>query len=125
MAQGTNISVPRKGETAGLWFTKLVTGPLLIILLFIHMIVNHLVAEGGLMTYADVIAYFNHPIVVIMEMLFVITVVIHSLLGVRSIVLDLNPTRSVISVVNWVLGLVGVGAIVYGLWLALTIAAKG
>jgi succinate dehydrogenase / fumarate reductase membrane anchor subunit len=125
MAQGTNISCPRKGETAGLWFTKLITGPLLIILLFIHMIVNHLVAEGGLMTYNDVIAYFNHPIVVVMEMLFVITVVIHSLLGMRSIILDLNPTRAVLSVVNWVLGLVGVGAIVYGLWLALAIAAQG
>ncbi len=125
MAQAPNVSVPRKGETAGLWFIKMVTGPLLIIILIIHMIVNHLVVEGGLMTYNDVIEYFNNPWVVTMEMIFVTTVIIHSLLGLRSIILDMNPSRGVLSVVNWVLSLFGIGTIVYGLWLALTIAAQG
>ena len=124
MTQLTNASAPRKGETAGLWFIKMVTGPLLIIVLVIHMIVNHLVAEGGLMTYKDVVIYFRNPWVVAMEITFLVVVAIHSLLGLRTIILDMNPGRALLKVVNWVLVLAGTGAIVYGVWLALTVAAQ-
>lgn len=124
MAQMTNTSAPRKGETAGLWFIKMVTGPLLIIVLVIHMIVNHLVAEGGLMTYKDVVIYFRNPWVVGMEITFVIIVVIHALLGLRTIILDMNPTRTLLGVINWILILAGAGAVVYGLRLALIIASQ-
>lgn len=124
MTQINNASAPRKGETAGLWFIKMVTGPLLIIILIIHMIVNHLVAEGGLMSYADVVIYFRNPWVVGMEIIFVVVVVIHALLGLRTIILDMNPGRALLRVINWVLVLVGSGAVVYGIWLALTVAAQ-
>jgi len=123
MAQLTNTYAPRKGETFGLWFIKMITGPLLVILLIIHMIINHLVAEGGLLTYADVVEYFNNPWIVIMEVTFLTTVTTHALLGLRGIILDMNPSRSILNTLNWVLGLAGVGVVVYGVWLALTIAS--
>jgi len=48
-------------------------------------------------------------------------VVSHSLIGLRSIVLDLKPSRSLLKGINWVFGIVGVVAIVYGIWLVFQI----
>ncbi|MHB0987642.1 MAG: succinate dehydrogenase/fumarate reductase transmembrane subunit [Bellilinea sp.] len=125
MTQQTTAYAPRKGETFGLWFIKIITGPLLIILLIAHMIVNHLIAEGGLLTYADVIAYFSNPWIVIMEITFLITVTTHAFLGLRGIILDMNPSRRILKEINWVLGLAGVVFVVYGVWLAMTVASQG
>ena len=119
-----NISKPRAGESTWLWLIKILTGGLLVILLLVHLIVNHFVVEGGLMTYANVVAYFQNPWIVFMEICFLATVVSHSLIALRSILLDMNPAPNVLNIINWVLGVVGVGAVVYGVWLALTIASK-
>lgn len=123
MNQENRTTGPRKGESSTLWLIKILTGPLLIILLFVHMIVNHLIPSNGLMTYSDVVNYFNNPWIVAMEILFLATVVLHSLLGLRSIILDMNPSRQILKVVDWVFIVLGVSAIVYGVWLALTIAS--
>jgi hypothetical protein len=47
------------------------------------------------------------------------------LIGLRGIVLDMNPSRQVLSVVTWLMSLLGIGSVLYGIWLALTIASKG
>jgi len=52
-------------------------------------------------------------------------VVSHSLIGLRGIIIDINPSRNVLSVVTWLFSLLGVFSILYGIWLALTIASKG
>ncbi len=127
MAQTTsqNISAPKSGETAWLWLVKIVTGPLLIIFLLIHFIVNHFAAENGLLTYADVIAYYKNPLIPAMEILFLATVVTHSLIGLRGIILDLKPSRSALKAIDWTLVILGITAVSYGTWLALTIASTG
>ena len=127
MAQTTsqNISAPKSGETTWLWLLKIVTGPLLVILLLIHFIVNHFMAEGGLLTYADVVAYYQNPLIPAMEILFLATVVTHSLIGLRGIILDLKPSRSILKVIDWIFVIVGISAVSYGTWLALVIASKG
>jgi succinate dehydrogenase / fumarate reductase membrane anchor subunit len=113
-------------ETVIAWLIKIVTGPLLIIILLIHLIVNHFVGSiGGLMSYDDVVAYFRNPLIPAMEIIFLITVVTHSLIGLRSIFLDLNPSPKAMKVINWALSLVGVGSVLYGIWLAFVIASKG
>ena len=119
------VSAPRAGETMWLWLIKMITGPLLVILLLIHFVVNHFIAETGLLTYADVVAYYRNPIVPIMEILFLITVVAHSLIGLRGILLDLNPTRHLLKVMDWGLIIAGIAAIAYGIWLALVIVSRG
>lgn len=121
----SSTSTPRTGETAWLWMLKILTGPLLVVLLIVHLVVNHLVAETGLLTWSDVIRYFQTPGIVVMEIVFLGTVVLHSLLGVRGIVLDLNPNRKVLKVADWMFSIIGVGFVIYGIWLALTIAALG
>jgi succinate dehydrogenase / fumarate reductase membrane anchor subunit len=123
----TYVSRPRLGETTWVWLIKIVTGPLLVLLLILHLTVNHYLGStsSGLMTYDDVIRYYQNPIIPAIEILFLVTVVTHCLIGLRGIILDMNPSRRVLSIVTWFLSLLGLFSVVYGIWLALTIAAKG
>jgi len=116
---------PKSREGAWLWFIKVITGLLLIVILFIHLIVNHFVATNGLLSYADVVRYYQHPIIPIMEIGLVAFAVSHSLIGLRGIILDLKPTQAVINVINWLFTIIGVAAVIYGIWLILTIISKG
>ena len=116
-------STPRTGETAWVWIFKILTGPLLVILLGVHLIVNHLVTETGLLTWTDVVLYFDNPWIVLMEITFLATVVTHSLLGIRGIILDLNPKRKLLKTLDWALFIFGTVVTLYGLWLALTISS--
>jgi succinate dehydrogenase / fumarate reductase membrane anchor subunit len=126
-APSSYVSAPRPGETTWIWLIKIATGPLLVLVLILHFTVNHYLGSmsSGLMTYADVIKYFQNPIIPAIEILFLITVVTHCLVGLRGIILDMNPSRPVLRAVTWLLSLLGVSSVIYGIWLALTIAAKG
>jgi succinate dehydrogenase hydrophobic anchor subunit len=116
---------PRSGESAWLWFFKAVSGLLVLVILIVHFIVNHFVAPGGLLSYVDVLLYYQNPVVPFMEILFVVFVVSHALVGLRGIILDLKPSRPLLNAVNWVFSAVGIFAIVYGIWLILTVVAQG
>jgi succinate dehydrogenase / fumarate reductase, membrane anchor subunit len=116
---------PKSGEGALLWFLKAVSGLLVLVVLGIHFIVNHFVASEGLLSYTDVLKYYQNPVIPVMEILFLVFVVSHSLLGLRGILLDLKPSRAVLGVVNWALSIFGVAAILYGSWLILAIVAEG
>ncbi len=120
------VSGPRPGENVWIWLIKIITGPLLVIVLILHFIVNHYLGSmaSGLMTYDDVIAYFQNPIIPAIEILFLVTVVTHCLIGLRGILLDLNPARGILKVVTWIMILFGIATVIYGIWLALAIAAK-
>ena len=123
----TPVSGPRPGENTWIWLIKIATGPLLLLVLILHLTVNHYMGStsAGLMTYADVIKYYQNPIIPAIEILFLITVVTHSLLGLRGIVLDMNPSRRILNVITWLLVALGVSSVVYGIWLALAIASQG
>jgi succinate dehydrogenase / fumarate reductase membrane anchor subunit len=116
-------SVPKPGEGFWLWSIKLATGVLIVVLLLVHFIVNHL-AQQGLLDYADVIAYYSNPGIVVMEITFLAAVISHTLIGLRGIILDLNPSAKLMSTIDWVLVIAGIGAVVYGISLALVIASR-
>lgn len=103
------------------WSLQAGLGVLLVLLLAVHLIVNHWVAPHGLLTYADVIRYYDHPGIVWMEALFLIVVTVHCLLGIHAIVLDLDLSSRITSIITRVVILVGLAAILYGLWLIGTI----
>jgi succinate dehydrogenase / fumarate reductase membrane anchor subunit len=119
------ISKPKQHETVWLWLYKLLSGVVIVVLLSVHFVVNHLVAPGGLLTYADILRYYSNPIVPVMEIAFLVFAVTHSFVGMRSIFLDLNPSPRLIRFVDWALVILGGGAIVYGTWLVLLIASGG
>ncbi len=125
-ANSQNISAPRSGENTWLWLVKILTGPLLLILLGIHLTVNHFIGTShGLLTYADVVAYYRNPIIPIMEILFLAAVVTHSLSGLRGIILDLKPSRTILKILDVILVVFGISVVIYGVWLITVIVSKG
>ena len=85
------------------------------------MIAQHYLAAGGLRTYAEVVAYLRQPVVLTLELTFLIVVTAHALLGVRGIIADLGPPYGIqrsADIALWVIGLV---TLVYGMQLTLQI----
>ncbi len=110
-------TAPKTGENVWIWLLKILTGLGIIVLLAVHLIVNHLTAVGGLLTHADVVAYYTNPWIVLMEAVFLLFVVSHSLIGLRSIILDLKPSRPMLRLVDVAFVIIGVTSSVYGIWL--------
>lgn len=104
------------------WLAQVISGILLIVLLSIHLVVNHWAAPQGLLSYADIVEYYDIPGVVIMEALFLIVVTIHSMQGLQSILLDLNLHPFAVSILTQSLIIMGLVAVVYGVYLLLKIA---
>ena len=120
-----SVSTPRSGENSWWYLVKIVTGVLLVVLLGIHLVVNHFIGQHGLLTYADIVAYYQNPIIPIMEICFLAVVVLHSLTGLRGIILDLKPSRTILQVMDTLMVIVGVAAVAYGTWLILVIKSRG
>lgn len=120
-----NTSLRRRNESVLVWSIKIIAGLLIIFLLGLHFVVNHLVAPGGLLSYADVVAYYNNPIIPIIEGFFLVFILVHCLLGLRSIVIDLNPSPRVLLWVNWLLVIIGIAATTYGIWLLVAVSNAG
>jgi succinate dehydrogenase hydrophobic anchor subunit len=114
----------KNSESSLPWIIKIVGGAIIVFLLGLHFVVNHLVAPGGLLNYADILEYYANPIIPIIESLFLFFVVLHALLGMRSIILDLNPSPRLLPIINWGLTIIGAGAIIYGIWLLIVVTQK-
>jgi succinate dehydrogenase hydrophobic anchor subunit len=106
------------------WLVQAGLGVMLVILLTIHLIVNHWAAPHGLLTYADVVRYYDVPGIAWMEAAFLIVVTVHCLLGLHSILLDLNLSARITHIAAWLLTFVGLTTILYGIWLTRTIASR-
>jgi succinate dehydrogenase / fumarate reductase membrane anchor subunit len=112
-------------ENALLWFIKVCAGGLILFFLVIHFIINHLVAPGGLLTFKDVVDYYQNPGVLVMEGFFLTFILVHGLLGLRSVILDLNPSPRMVKLLDISLILLGFLVLVYGLWLLITVSSMG
>ena len=108
-------------ESGWMWLFKILTGLLIVALITVHFIVNHLISSEGLLSYEEIVIYYKNWFVPIMEIGFLLFAITHSLLGIRSIVLDLNPPPKRLRLVTLALILIGVGFITYGIWLVLEI----
>lgn len=122
MIESPSISKPREGTW--LWLFKIFAGLMIVVLLAVHFVVNHLVAPSGLLSYDDVIRYYDNPLIPIMEITFLVFVVSHALVGMRSIILDLNPTARALRLADIFFYLLGGVAIVYGIWLVVVLAGR-
>ncbi len=118
-------AVRKSGENVWLWLAKLLTGLGIVVLLLVHLVVNHFVAREGLLTHADVVDYYTNPWIVLMEGVFLVFVVSHSLIGLRSILLDLKPSQGVLRIMDGSFLVIGLVATVYGIWLLQAVVALG
>jgi succinate dehydrogenase hydrophobic anchor subunit len=103
-----------------MWLWQATTGALLAILLIVHMISNHFVADGGLRNYAEVVAYMSNPFVFILETIFLAVVVAHALMGVRAIILDLGISAAADRRLKRILAILGPAMFIYStgvMWL--------
>ncbi len=103
---------------SGTWIWQALTGLALVILLSLHMIAQHFVVEGGLRTYEDVLRYVANPIIIVLEVLFLVAVTYHALTGVRAILFDLEMSDRAKTTTTRVLTVVGVILVAWGLYLA-------
>jgi succinate dehydrogenase hydrophobic anchor subunit len=106
------------------WLVQAGLGIMLVLLLAIHLIVNHWAAPQGLLTYADVVRYYDTPGIAWMEAVFLMVVTAHCMLGLHSILLDLNWSARVTRVATRILTFVGLTTILYGIWLTRTLASR-
>ena len=81
------------------------------------MVAQHFMVEGGLRGFDQVLAYMRNPIVWPIELLFLISVVSHALLGVRAILVDLGPSPRLARLIDPILWVVGIASVAYGVWL--------
>jgi succinate dehydrogenase cytochrome b556 subunit len=115
----------RERASSWSWILQAFTGALLVVLLGLHMVVQHFVVEGGLRDYQQVVQYISNPFVFLLEVAFLIIVTWHALLGVRAIILDLGLKPASERKITAILSIVGVLTIAYGIWLSATIVAQG
>ena len=107
----------REPGATSTWYWKAFTGMGLLIFLGLHFIANHFIAKGGLRDFADVVSYLRNPIILVLEVLFLVVVTIHAMLGVRAILMDFGLSDRAEKRLSQALTAVGVLTVSYGLWL--------
>jgi succinate dehydrogenase / fumarate reductase membrane anchor subunit len=99
------------------WLWQVITGMALLFLLGLHVIANHFIAKGGLRNFADVLAYLRNPVFLFLEVLFLVIVTSHAMLGIRAILLDFGLPDRVERWLSRALTAIGVLTVAYSLWL--------
>jgi len=107
------------------WVLQALTGIGVLVLVTLHMVANHFVGPDGLRDFAGVIAYLSSPLIVVLEVTFLVTVTWHALLGVRAVLFDFGFSPRVERAITRVLAAVGVVTVGYGLWLTALITGQG
>jgi succinate dehydrogenase / fumarate reductase membrane anchor subunit len=115
----------RERSSSWSWILQAFTGVMLVVLLGLHMVVQHFVVQGGLRNYQQVVQYISNPFVFLLEVAFLIVVTWHALLGVRAIILDLGLKPKTERRWTAVLTVIGLAMITYGIWLSATIVSQG
>lgn len=119
--QRTTKRTARRDSTGAYWLIQAITGLLLIFLLGLHMVAHHFVVEGGLRNFEEVIDYISNPVIFTLEVLFLIVVTPHAMLGLQSIVIDLGPSESATRTITWFFRILTIVIIAYGIWLAVAL----
>src|SRR5690606_3374012 len=104
----------RRGTLA--WIGQAVSGILLLILLGTHMIAHHFVVEGGLRRYDQVLDYVGNPVILAIELVFLVVVTFHAMVGLRAVIFDLGLTQNQEKTVTRVLTVAGLAIFVYGVF---------
>jgi succinate dehydrogenase cytochrome b556 subunit len=98
------------------WLGQRVTAVVILVTIMVHLVLTHFVAIGEL-SYANIGERLAITAVLVNDILLLVAVVYHALNGVRMVVLDYgfkgSGVRHGLAAFLW---LVGVVAVVYGIW---------
>jgi succinate dehydrogenase hydrophobic anchor subunit len=117
---------PRPARTARDWRITTFTGVALLGLLLVHMIGHHFVVDevGGLRSYDQVLDYVAHPVIFTIESFFLLFVTVHAMLGLRGVLLDLDPTPRLRRAIDGGAVVLGLATLAYGYFLIGTLASR-
>jgi succinate dehydrogenase / fumarate reductase, membrane anchor subunit len=93
---------------------QVVSGVALIVLLGLHMIAQHFIVPTGLRFYEDVIDWLRNPVMIAIEVAFLVFVTYHALVGVRAILFDFGFSSRTERRITRILWIVGLATVVYG-----------
>lgn len=117
------LEIKKQARQSLVWIGQAVSGVLLIGILLLHMYFQHFAAQG-LLDAGGVIAHVSSPFIFALEILFVIVVTYHALLGIRAVVFDLNLSQTARRNISVGLAILGAATIVYGVILAILIRSQ-
>jgi succinate dehydrogenase hydrophobic anchor subunit len=108
------------------WRATAYSGAALLVLVTVHMVAHHLVVEevGGLRTYAQVLDYISNPVMLVIEILFLVVVTTHAMLGLRSVLFDFGLSLRAKRVATRGLMVLGIVTVAYGVTLIGVLASR-
>jgi succinate dehydrogenase hydrophobic anchor subunit len=125
VAVATRRSGAARGQTL-IWRATAYSGVGLLALITVHMVAHHFVVEGtgGLRTYEQVLDYVASPVILLVELLFLVFVTVHAMLGLRSVLFDLATGDRARGWISRGLLALGAATVAYGFVLVLTLASR-
>jgi succinate dehydrogenase hydrophobic anchor subunit len=78
------------------------------------MVAQHFIVPTGLRYYEDVIAWLRNPVMIVVEVAFLVVVTYHALVGVRAILFDFGFSERTERRITRLLWVVGIVTVVYG-----------
>ena len=95
-------------------------------LVTVHMIAHHFVVEevGGLRTYGQVLDYISNPLMFAIEIVFLVIITTHAMLGLRSVLFDFGLSVRAKRLVARGLVVLGAVTIAYGVTLISVLASR-
>jgi succinate dehydrogenase hydrophobic anchor subunit len=114
------------GSRSRTWRWTAVSGVALLALVTVHMVANHFVVKqvGGLRTYRQVLEYIGNPVIFAIESVFLIVVTVHSMLGLRSVLLDFGLSATTKRLLDRGLLALGLATVAYGFVLIGVLASR-
>jgi succinate dehydrogenase hydrophobic anchor subunit len=118
--EGTGV---RRSRT---WKATAYSGVALLLLVTVHMVAHHFVVKevGGLRTYAQVLDYVSNPVMFVIEVLFLVVVTTHAMLGLRSVLFDFGLSARSKRMVARGLLVLGIVTVAYGVTLIGVLASR-
>lgn len=99
------------------WVLQRISAAFLVVGLFVHFWVLHYIDSASKpVTFELVAERLRQPGWIIFDSLLLIAVVYHGLNGIWSIVLDWNPGKTVRQILGWGLSVIGVLALIIGIY---------
>jgi succinate dehydrogenase hydrophobic anchor subunit len=120
------IGTEPRGRQTLVWLATAVTGVALVLLITVHMVAHHFVVggTGGLRSYRQVLEYIANPVIFTIELLFLVVVTVHAMLGLRSVLFDLATSEGARAWISRALVVLGVVTVAYGVTLVVTLASR-